>query len=52
MKKLFTLENLEILLIVLAFGLMFTGVIAKNFTLLVIGIFIVLIPLGIVVLLD
>ena len=52
MKKLFTLETIEIILIILAFALMFIGVIVKSFTLLVIGVFIVLIPLGIVVLLD
>ena len=52
MKKLFTLENLITVLIIVAFSLMFTAVFAKSLTLLVAGIFIILIPLPIIVILS
>ena len=52
MKKLFTLEILTTLLFIAAFTSMFTGVLAKSLILQNIGIFIILIPLPVVVVLS
>ena len=52
MKKLFTLESLITLLIIVAFTSMVAAVLAKSLTLLIIGIFIILIPLPVVVVLS